>query len=478
MTIQAMRGLLLAAGIIIYAGAVQAAQYAAIVMDARTGKVIHSQNADTRVHPASLTKMMTLYLVFDAIKKGQLSADQMVTISRHAASKPPSKLGLKPGQRIEVKYLIRAAAVKSANDAAAALAEAVAGSEDAFARRMTAAARAMGMKNTTFKNASGLTQSGHLSSARDMAILGRQLFFDFPEYYNLFSRRSTSAGVKTVYNTNRRLLDSYPGADGIKTGYTQAAGFNLVSSAQRGQERVIVAVLGGTSTAARDRKVAELMDLGFSKMPSRTKIARPARPNLSAPEPVQVAAAPAAPAATTSRQLAAGPIRKAQVRPVLRPASDATVIEIARALTDTPAPEPIPDVPAVVAEADRALATSIRPVLRPAEPGRRIKAGTETARETLAGGAKVVRVSAPAQETGWAVQLGGTHNRTNAERLLLRTALEEMETLDGSKRDLKPAGSPGWYHARFVGLSRQAAQTACARLAARQTPCEVVAVGG
>lgn len=136
---------------------------------------------------------------------------------------------------------------------------------------MNAYARAMGMDNTTFRNANGLTAEGHMSSARDMAMLGRRLVYDFPQYYNIFSRNSTSAGVATIRNTDRRLLDAYPGADGIKTGYTKAAGFNLVSSAKRGDKRVIVALLGGRSSAARNAEVARLMDVGFAKMPARAR---------------------------------------------------------------------------------------------------------------------------------------------------------------------------------------------------------------
>lgn len=155
-----------------------AAPYAAMVMDARTGEVLHSRNADTRLHPASLTKMMTLYVAFEAIRLGEISLDTSVRISRFAASEPPSKLGLRSGQKIKLRYLIRAAAVKSANDAATAIGEAISGSEAAFAKRMTRTARALGMTNTTFRNAHGLTQSGHLSTARDMTVMGRRLFFD------------------------------------------------------------------------------------------------------------------------------------------------------------------------------------------------------------------------------------------------------------------------------------------------------------
>lgn len=252
-----------------------AAPYAAMVMDARTGEVLHSHNADTRLHPASLTKMMTLYIAFQAVERGEISLDTLVTVSAKAAAEPPSKLGLKAGQKIKLRYLIRASAVKSANDAATTIGEAISGSEAAFARRMNRTAKAMGMTRTTFKVMHGLTTPGHLSTARDMTILGRYMIYDYPEYYNLFSRQSTKVGGQTVYNTNRRLLGSYKGADGIKTGYTRAAGFNLVASAERGRERVIATVFGGRSSASRNAKVAELLDLGFRRAPSRTKIKKP-----------------------------------------------------------------------------------------------------------------------------------------------------------------------------------------------------------
>lgn len=186
-----------------------AAPYAAMVMDARSGKVLHSRNADTQLHPASLTKMMTLYIAFEAIENGEISLDTLVTVSAKAAAEPPSKLGLRRGQKIKLRYLIRAAAIKSANDAATAIGEAISGSEAAFARRMNRTARAMGMTRSHFKNAHGLTESGHLSTARDMTTLGRQLFYDYPQYYNLFSRLTANAGVKRVAHTNTRFLNSY-----------------------------------------------------------------------------------------------------------------------------------------------------------------------------------------------------------------------------------------------------------------------------
>lgn len=245
-----------------------AAPFAAYVQDARTGQVLFSENANTRLHPASLTKMMTLYVAFQEIEAGRLSLDTMVTVSKSAAAKPPSRLGLRSGQKIALRYLIRAAAIKSANDAASAIGDHISGGEAAFAARMTKTARSIGMKNTTFKNANGLTAQGHLSTAADMNTLGRHLFYDFPQYYNIFSRRSTDAGMATVRNTNSRFLDAYKGADGIKTGYTVPAGFNLTASAERGSVRIIATVFGGKSTAWRNAKMAELLDIGFRKAPT------------------------------------------------------------------------------------------------------------------------------------------------------------------------------------------------------------------
>ena len=295
-----------------------AAPYAAMVIDARSGEVLHARNADTRLHPASLTKMMTLYIAFQAIENGEISLDTMVTVSKHAASEPPSKLGLRAGQKIRLRHLIRAAAVKSANDAATAIGEAISGSEAAFARRMTRTAHAMGMTSTTFKNAHGLTESGHLSTARDMTTLGRHLFYDYPAYYNLFSRITTDAGGTQVANTNRRFLGAYRGADGIKTGYTRAAGFNLVASAERGGERIIATVFGGTSTANRNAKVAELLDLGFQRAPSRVAVRKPARP----------AYLPGDNTTTTEKTLRVAGAVSRSLRPLPRPARPAPADEI------------------------------------------------------------------------------------------------------------------------------------------------------
>jgi len=257
-----------------------AAPFAAIVMDARTGEVLYERNADTRLHPASLTKMMTLYIAFQELEAGRITLDTMVTVSRYAAAQPPSRLGLKPGQRIALRHLIRASALKSANDAAAAIGDAISGDNQAFAKRMTRTARQLGMDSTTFRNAHGLTAEGHLSTARDMNVLGRHLFYDFPQYYNLFSRRTADAGMATVRNTNTRFLDAYEGADGIKTGFTSAAGFNLTASALRGNKRIIATVFGGTSTANRNARMKELMDVGFAAARNRVREQPPVAPGI------------------------------------------------------------------------------------------------------------------------------------------------------------------------------------------------------
>lgn len=269
----------------------QAAPFAGIVMDARTGEILYEKNARTRLHPASLTKMMTLYIVFQEIEAGRLSLDTMVTVSKYAAAQPPSRLGLKPGQRIAVRHLIRAAAIKSANDAAAALGDAVSGDHVTFAKRMTRTARQLGMNDTTFRNAHGLTQEGHLSTAYDMNVLGRHLFYDFPQYYSIFSRRTADAGIATVTNTNSRFLDSYEGADGIKTGFTNPAGFNLTASARRGNKHIIATVFGGTSSAQRNAKMAELMDIGFGSAKNRVREKPPVAPAPLPPDALIASAA-------------------------------------------------------------------------------------------------------------------------------------------------------------------------------------------
>ncbi len=337
-------------------GAALAAPYAAYVIDARTGEVLFARNHDTKLHPASLTKMMTLYVAFEAIKHGELTLDTMVTVSRRATQTECVCLGLRPGQRISMRNLIRAAALRSANDASVVIAEAISGSVEDFARRMTRTARAMGMSNTTFQNPHGLTQAGHISSARDMTILGRQLFFDYPQYFNIFSRRSEQAGSTTIANTNRRFLDAYQGADGIKTGFTRAAGFNLTASARRGDKHIIATMFGGTSTAARNAHVAELLDIGFSKARARVAARPPATPAYQGRGAVAVAQAQPEVTMTAT--------------PADRPAA-ARTIRLQTAVRSSPFPRPRPDrtdPAALIAAVTQSVETSVAEIVQAAAP--------------------------------------------------------------------------------------------------------------
>ena len=247
-------------------------EFSHYVMDARTGKFLYGKNFEKKLHPASLTKMMTLYLIFNELQHKRMKLDDLVTISQNAASEPSSKLWLATGQRVSLRTLIRGAAIRSANDAATALGEHISGSEAKFADYMTLSARKMGMSKTTFKNAHGLTSPNHLSTPEDMAILARRLIFDFPEYYNLFGRQSVSALGKTLYNTNRRFLGAYRGSDGIKTGFTSLAGYNLAASASRGDIRVIGVIFGAGSVALRNKRMTELLDLGFANASQGTNV--------------------------------------------------------------------------------------------------------------------------------------------------------------------------------------------------------------
>ncbi|WP_282607368.1 D-alanyl-D-alanine carboxypeptidase [Pelagibius sp. Alg239-R121] len=241
------------------------ARYASIVIDAETGQVLHGANQDTRNYPASLTKMMTLYMAFEALENGTLTLDKKLKVSRRAAGMPPSKLGLKAGKTIRAKDVILALVTKSANDAAVVMAEALGGKETQFARMMTKKARALGMKRTSFRNASGLPNRGQLSTARDMSKLAQALLRDFPSYYSYFSTKSFTYAGRTYRNHNK-LLKNYKGTDGIKTGYIRASGFNLVASVKRNNRRLIAVVFGGRTSRSRDRHIKKLLDRGFTKL--------------------------------------------------------------------------------------------------------------------------------------------------------------------------------------------------------------------
>lgn len=260
-------GVFLALGMATPASA-QEDRYAAIVMDAHTNEVLLEDQADEARYPASLTKMMTLYMLFEALERGDLTLDTRLTASRNASRQPPSRLGLRRNDTITVDQAIRALVVQSANDVATMVAERLGGSEPRFAAAMTARARELGMSDTRFANASGLPDSRHRTTARDMATLGLALWHDFPEYYHYFQTPSFAWRRGSGRNHNH-LLGQVDGVDGIKTGYTRASGFNLASMAERDGRRVIVVVLGGETAAARDAQVAYLIEGAYQEFARR-----------------------------------------------------------------------------------------------------------------------------------------------------------------------------------------------------------------
>jgi D-alanyl-D-alanine carboxypeptidase len=243
-------------------------RYAAFVMDARTNEVLLEDQANEARFPASLTKMMTLYMVFEALERGDLTMETRLTASRNASRQPPSRLGLRRGDSITVEQAINALVVQSANDVATMVGERLGGSEARFAANMTARARELGMTDSRFANASGLPDNRHRTTARDMATLAQALWRDFPEHYHVFQTPSFAWRRGSGRNHNR-LLGQVEGVDGIKTGYTRASGFNLATMAERNGRRVIVVVLGGETAAARDAQVAYLVEGAYQEFARR-----------------------------------------------------------------------------------------------------------------------------------------------------------------------------------------------------------------
>ncbi len=301
--------------------------FASIVVDAKTGKILQETKADLPRHPASLTKIMTLYLLFEQIEAGRIRLDQKITISERAADQAPTKLDLDPGEKIEVEDAIKALVTRSANDVACAIAEAIAGDEDAFALLMTRKARALGMKDTVFRNASGLPDKEQITTARDLAVLGRAIQDRFPRLYRFFSMKTFLWRGTQISNHNR--LINRAGVDGIKTGYTRASGFNLVTSVKLNNRAIVAVVLGGASAGARDERMRDLIDDYLPKAYAGERTsplvaeAPPARAN-----PSRIASVPLPPPVPGSRE----PIRPNAVR----------TVAIAKGGEPQPLPEPKP----------------------------------------------------------------------------------------------------------------------------------------
>ncbi len=408
-------------------------KYAAIVIDAKTGEVLYEQSPDAHRYPASITKIMTMYLAFQELSEGRLSLNDTLTVSPHAASMAPSKLGIRQGGTISVGDAMSAIAVKSANDMAVAMAEKMGGSESHFAEMMTAKAKQLGMNNTQFVNASGLPDTRQLSTARDIAILSRAVLRDYPQYYAYFGKREFTWKGQTTKNHNH-LLGQMPGVDGIKTGFTNASGFNLAASAVRDNRRLIAVVMGGSSTAARDSHVADLLEAGFTVLHKReagqtTTIAQ----NLREPAPIGAVDRP----------------------PTEQGDGDQAGVHI---VVDGKAPP-------VAVKADN-TAQSCRRVLN--HHHRRV---TVCLRKAINDDVKVGAGARGRTQQGgaWQVQLGAYKNSTLARQKMAELNSRFAQELAASQGHVEHAS--GNYRVRFAGLSADGAKEACATMKAQGQAC-------
>jgi D-alanyl-D-alanine carboxypeptidase (penicillin-binding protein 5/6) len=389
-------------------------KYAAIVIDANSGEMLYDKRADSPRYPASVTKVMTLYLTFEALSEGRLKLTDRVVFSSRAAAQAPTKLGLRAGDSISVDEAIRAMTVKSANDAAVAMAERLGGSESRFAALMTLRGQELGMRNSRFVNASGLPDSRQISTARDLAILSRATMRDFPQYYSYFSIKGFDFRGNYIRGHNR-LLTSMPGFDGLKTGYTNASGFNLAGSAVKDGRRLIAVVLGGPSTAWRDNNMEDLLTTGFEVLRRRSHGERTTiASNLYEDEPTG---------------------------PIMRPSSeegDGDQAGLKIVLTDSPKP---------------AAPIKVSPTLKAAQAS----------------------VKAPKKAKGeWGVQVGAFKSKSlaNEQLTIVRARFSKfVASAEGAVEGA--AGST--FRAQFQGLTADAARGACQAITAKRQPCMVLA---
>ena len=483
--------------------------YAAIVVDTNSGKVLEDANPDSPRHPASLTKIMTLYVLFEQLNAGKLKLDSRLTVSAHAAAQEPSKLGLEPGQTIEVEDAIKAIVTKSANDIAVVVAEAIGGTEEEFARIMTRKAHALGMTHTTYVNASGLPNDAQITTARDLALLARAIQDDFPKYYRYFSTLTFQYHGMSIRNHNH-LLGRVEGVDGIKTGYTRASGFNLVSSVHRGDRRIVAVVLGGTSIGARDARMRSLIEEHIAEASShRTAPLVEAsaidawphpRPRIAAePSPLAGERVPSPRAETTGASAAqlgsASPIqpipvktisvkpgvfRTAALGPLVNPAPEATNSTAAMAPEASRAPAPPPVQPAT----ERAGSASPPPPVLGAPPS---ILGTLVVHAGPSDSAPVVAAVGvpmappeprpiPSSRTtrgSYMIQVGAFDDEAEAKERL-KTARSIVQNLLGNADPLTERvvkGSKEFYRARFTGLEKADAEAACQYLHKNDIVC-------
>ncbi|WP_051233985.1 serine hydrolase [Halomonas halocynthiae] len=451
-------------------------RYAGIVIDADTHEVLYAENADARRYPASLTKMMTLYMLFEELDNQRLTLNSPLRVSATAAAKPATKLWLKAGSTLPVETAIQALVVRSANDVAAVVAESLGGTESEFAQLMTAKARDLGMHNTTFRNASGLPDSRQVTTARDMAMLSRRLMLDFPQYYHYFSLQSFTWRGKTVRGHNR-LLASYPGADGLKTGFIRASGFNVATSAERDGRRMLSVVMGGYSSKSRDKHMANLLDRGFLRASlsdgngwmANTAISDEQLliPGVEPRQPVRQmlavnTAAPTASAAQRSYQRTE-PSRQ-RVSNELTPAvasrsyASADSQELV-AWSDTPAGS------AATARADEPLVVEASPAARQA-PVR--------ATPVVAQASAPVNTVSPATSAGgeWGIQVGAFSSLDSARALAVRAA--RAAKVGEEQVALPQVAGASVYRARLMDMGEGQARNACRRLQSSGMDCMVV----
>jgi D-alanyl-D-alanine carboxypeptidase (penicillin-binding protein 5/6) len=428
-------------------------KYAAIVMDAATGEVLYQRNPDAQRYPASISKIMTLYLTFEALSTGRLKLTDRIVVSQHAANMAPSRLGLRPGESISVDDAMRAVAVKSANDMAVALAERIGGSESRFASLMTLRAQELGMTNTHYVNASGLPDVRQISSARDIATLSRAVMRDYPQYYSYFSIKRFDYHGQSIANHNG-LLNKMQGVDGLKTGFINASGFNLAASAVRDNHRLIAVVLGGNTTAARDAHVEDLLDTGFVVLKRRAlgqtvDFAQ----NLSEPAPIGLITRP----------------------PTEEGSADQAGVKIVLTNTDAAA-HPAADSAAPnrgVAPEQPTHAAAVRPE-RAERPARLIQAKADkgdSAADRVQQGRRHGRARAGGEFT---VQVGAYKGKAQAHAqvaAISRHYAHQLGDADGGV----DSGGRGYYRARFAGLSASDAKDACRALRAHHETCMVVA---
>jgi D-alanyl-D-alanine carboxypeptidase len=468
--------------------------YAAIVVDANSGRVLHAANPDSLRHPASITKIMTLYLVFEQIESGKLRLDTELPVSAHAASQAPSKLGLRPGQTISVEDSIKALVTKSANDVAVVIAEAIGGDEDTFARMMTRKARALGMARTVYANASGLPDDDQVTTARDQALLGRAVQDRFPRYYRYFATSSFYYRGRALRNHNN-LLGRVAGVDGIKTGFIRKSGFNLVTSVRRGNRHLVAVVIGGPSAGARDARMRSLIEeyvaqgateRTVAKITEGVQSAEAAKPLLPFLPPPLAARADATPTATISPQRAtpgsaepivAIPVRTLTVRPAATvQTAAATALSLAAAGAGQAAPPPPAAAPAQYQTASAAAPMrDSRSAVPAGQPPRHASLATSEAAPAPRQAQTQVQTQAPAR-SGWIIQVGAFPAESEA-RERLQSAQSVAKNLLGkadpfTERVMK--GNDALYRARFAGLDETRAEAACRQLKRNKIDCFTV----